>query len=451
MSTVLSNLFFFIVAISVLVAVHEYGHYIVGRWCGMKVLRFSIGFGRPIWTRVAGEDRTEYCISAIPLGGYVKFLDEREGPVPAEDAGRAFTQRPIPARIAVLFAGPLFNFLFAILAYWVLFTSGVPTVKPAIGPVMPDSYAAAAGLRYGDEIIEVESRSVADWESTLLGILETMVDDGRINLTVRGDDERERALVIDVGDDSARLTEPGLLFDGLGFAPWQPPAVVGEVLDGGAAESAGLESGDLITRIDGEAVDSFGSLSEIVAARPGKTVAVEATRNEREIVLDVTLDTVETEGVTRGRLGVGIDQSVGDYWYLRKYGFANAAVESLRQTWASTAFTVNMFARMLTGDVSIKNISGPINIAQYAGDSASAGLNQFLRFLALVSISLGVINLVPIPILDGGQIVYQSIEWIKGSPLSMRAQIVGQQVGILALLLLMSFAFYNDIARILVE
>ena len=451
MSTVLSNLFFFIVAISVLVAVHEYGHYIVGRWCGMKVLRFSIGFGRPIWTRVAGADQTEYCISAIPLGGYVKFLDEREGPVPPEDEGRAFTQRPIPARIAVLFAGPLFNFFFAILAYMVLFTSGVPTVKPAVGPVVPDSYAAAAGLRYGDEIIEVESRRVADWESTLLGILETMVDDGRINLTVRGEEGRERSLRIDVGDDSARLTEPGLLFDGLGFSPWQPPAVVGEVLEGGAAQTAGLETGDLITRIDGEAVDSFGGLSEIVASRPGESVAVEATRNGRQIVLDVTLDTVEADGAMRGRLGVGIDQSVGDYWYLRKYGFASAGVESLRQTWASTAFTVNMFARMLTGDVSIKNISGPINIAQYAGDSASAGLNQFLRFLALVSISLGVINLVPIPILDGGQIVYQTIEWLKGSPLSMRAQIVGQQVGILALLLLMSFAFYNDIARILVD
>lgn len=451
MSTVLSNLFFFIVAISVLVAVHEYGHYIVGRWCGMKVLRFSIGFGRPIWTKVAGEDQTEYCISAIPLGGYVKFLDEREGPVPPEDEGRAFTQRPIPARIAVLFAGPLFNFLFAIAAYMVLFTSGVPTVKPAVGPVTPDSYAAEAGLRYGDEIIQVESRSVADWESTLLGILETMVDDGQINLTVRGDDDLERNLVIDVGTDSARLTEPGLLFDGLGFSPWQPPALVGEVLDGGAAENAGLERGDLITRIDGETVSSFGSLSEIVAARPGETVEVEATRGDRQIVLDVTLDTVDAEGGTRGRLGVGIDQSAGDYWYLRKHGFASATLESLRQTWATTAFTVNMFARMLTGDVSVKNISGPINIAQYAGDSAAAGLNQFLRFLALVSISLGVINLVPIPILDGGQIVYQSIEWIKGSPLSMRAQIVGQQVGILALLLLMSFAFYNDIARILVE
>ena len=452
MGAVLSNTFFFIVAISVLVAVHEYGHYIVGRWCGMKVLRFSIGFGKPIWTKVAGEDQTEYCISAIPLGGYVRFLDEREGPVPEHDQGRAFTQRPIPARIAVLLAGPLFNFLFAIVAYFALFTSGVPTVKPAIGPVTADSYAEQAGLRYGDEILAVDGQPVVDWESALVGILETMVDDGRIELRVEGDDGRRRTALLDVGGDSARLTEPGLLLDGLGFSPWQPPALVGEVSADGAADRAGILSGDLITRIDGEAVESFADLRRIVAASPGEAVEVELLRGDQELAMVAELNEISDDAGRRvGLLGVGIDQSAGDYWYLRKYDAGGAALQSLRQTWASTAFTVNMFARMLTGDVSIKNISGPINIAQYAGDSAAAGLNQFLRFLALVSISLGVINLVPIPVLDGGQIVYQSIEWIKGSPLSMRAQIVGQQMGILALLLLMSFAFYNDIARIWVQ
>ena len=226
MIAALTNLLAFIVAISVLVAVHEFGHYIVGRWSGMKVLRFSIGFGKPVWTRVAGDDRTEYCISAIPLGGYVKFLDEREGPVDAADQGRAFNHRPIPSRIAVLLAGPLFNFLFAVIAYWALFVNGVPTVKPAVGPVDPGSYAAQAGLQFGDQILRVGERQATDWETALVSILDEMVSTGRVPLELAGEDGWVRSVVIDVGDDAARLTEPGLLFDGLGFRPWQPPAVI---------------------------------------------------------------------------------------------------------------------------------------------------------------------------------------------------------------------------------
>ncbi len=452
MSAVLSNLFYFIIAISVLVAIHEYGHYIVGRWCGMKVLRFSIGFGKPIWTwQGRGPDYTEYCISSVPLGGYVKFLDEREGPIEPEDRGRAFTDKPVPARIAVLFAGPVFNFLFAIVAYFALFSYGIPTVKPQIGVVTPDSYAADAGLQYGDRILRVGERDAVDWESTLVGIMETMVADGRIELRVEADSGQQRTAVIDVGEEASRLTEPGLLFEGLGFQPWQPPAVVGDVAAGGAAEAAGLRSGDTITQIDGQPIGSFNDLSRVVSDRPGMTVEVLVDREGRTERFEATLGTVESDGERRGQLGVGLNRNVSDYWYLRKYAPLDAVGEAAAQTWASTAFTVNMFVRMLTGEVSIKNISGPINIAQYAGSSASAGFEQFIRFLALVSISLGVINLVPLPILDGGQIVFQSIEGIKGSPLSIRFQVLGQQVGILALLLLMSFAFYNDIARILVD
>ncbi len=451
MTTVLSSLFYFVIAISVLVAVHEFGHYIVGRWCGMKVLRFSIGFGKPILSWRGGADDTEYCVSAIPLGGYVKFLDEREGPVAPEDRGRAFTDRPVPARIAVLLAGPLFNFAFAVLAYFALFVYGVPTVKPQIGEVSEQSFAAAAGLRYGDEILSVGDRPIEDWEGALVSILEDMVNGGRVEMRVAGDDGVERTAVLAVGAEAARLTEPGKLFDGLGFEPWQPPAIIGELTDDGAARRADLRPGDRITAIDGESVSSFAELSRIVSARPGKEVPIAYVREGAEREVLVELAAIEEDGVERGLLGVTVSQAAGDYWYVRKYGPLAAVGQSVRQTWATTAFTVNMFGRMLTGDVSIKNISGPINIAQYAGDSAAAGLNQFLRFLALVSISLGVINLLPVPVLDGGQIVYQSIEWIKGSPLSLRSQVVGQQVGILALLLLMSFAFYNDIARILVE
>ncbi|MCH8071399.1 MAG: RIP metalloprotease RseP [Proteobacteria bacterium] len=448
MTGALINLVAFIVAISILVAVHEFGHYIVGRLCGMKVLRFSIGFGKPVWTRIAGQDRTEYCISAIPLGGYVKFLDEREGPIDPEDQGRAFNHKPIASRIAVLLAGPLFNFLFAILAYWILFINGVPTMKPAVGEVTAGTYAAEAGLEFGDRILKVGDRFATDWETALVSMLDEMLDDGRVPLELEGADGWVRETTIDVGDDASRLTEPGMLFDGLGFQPWQPPAIVGTVAEDGAAYAAGIEEGDRITAIDGESVVTFRDLQQIVRARPHETVTVELIRRNAGLSREVTLGSQELDGVVTGLLGVGISTASTDYWYLRKYAPFPAIGHAIERSWTSIAFTVRMLSRMLTGEVSIKNISGPINIAQYAGNSAAAGINAFLNFLALVSISLGVLNLLPVPILDGGQIVYQAIEGLKGSPLSEKAQLFGQKVGILALLLLMSFAFYNDIARI---
>ena len=449
MTGALTNLLAFIFAISVLVAVHEFGHYIVGRWCGMKVLRFSIGFGKPLWTRIAGQDRTEYCLSAIPLGGSVKFLDEREGPVDAADQGRAFNHKPIASRIVVMLAGPFFNFLFAIVAYWAIFVNGVPTMKPAVGEVAENTYAAAAGLEFGDRILKVGDRDATDWETALVSMLDEMVSDGRVPLELQGEDGWVRQTTIDVGDDASRLTEPGLLFDGLGFQPWQPPAIVGNVTEDGAAAAGGIEEGDRITAIDGEKVVTFRDLQRVVQARPDKTVTIKLVRRNAALAREVTIGLQEQDGIRTGLLGVGISTASADYWYVRKYGPFPAIGQAIARSWTSIGFTVRMLARMVTGDVSIKNISGPINIAQYAGNSAAAGLNAFLNFLALVSISLGVLNLLPIPILDGGQIVYQSIEGLKGSPLSEKAQIFGQKVGILALLLLMSFAFYNDIARII--
>ena len=448
----LTNLLAFIVAISVLVAVHEYGHYIVGRWCGMKVLRFSIGFGKPIWSRTGGEDQTEYCISAIPLGGYVKFLGERDGSgdvAEPADVGRAFNDRPVYQRILVLLAGPFFNFLFAFLAYWVLFLNGVPTMKPAVGVVTENSYAAEAGLEYGDRIISVSGREASDWETALVTMLDEMVATGRVPLELEGPDGWVRQVTIDVGNDATRLTEPGLLFDGLGFQPWQPPAVIASVDETGAAFAGGIQEGDRITSIGGEPILTFGDLQRAVAARPGETVSIELIRGGEPVDLEMEIGAREQAGGVSGFLGVGIGTAAQDYWYVREYGPIASIGQSIEKTWTSTAFTVRMLARMVTGDVSIKNISGPINIAQYAGSSAAAGVNAFLNFLALVSISLGVLNLLPIPILDGGQIVFHGIEGLKGSPLSYKAQLIGQQAGIVALLLLMSFAFYNDIARIL--
>ncbi|MGH8167718.1 MAG: RIP metalloprotease RseP, partial [Woeseiaceae bacterium] len=346
-------------------------------------------------------------------------------------------------------AGPMFNFFFAVLAYWVLFINGIPTVKPAVGQVVPDSYAASAGLRYGDRILAVGGREASDWETALVAMLEGIVRDGTVTLELEGEDGWQRSAVLEVGNDRARLTEPGVLFDGLGFTPWQPPAVVGVVEEEGAASAAGILEGDRITEIAANPIRDFSDLQRVVAARPGEAVSVRLVRDGEERQLEMRLGSREVDGKEEGFMGVGIAPAAGDHWYIRKFGPLDAIGESIERTWNSTGFTVRMLARMVTGDVSIKNISGPINIAQYAGDSAAAGLNAYLSFLALVSISLGVLNLLPVPILDGGQIVYQTVELIKGSPLSDRSQLVGQQVGILALLLLMSFAFYNDIARIL--
>lgn len=449
MVSALINLLAFIAAISILVAVHEYGHYLVGRWVGMKVLRFSIGFGRPVWTRIAGEDRTEYCISAIPLGGYVRFLDSREGPINAEDEGRAFNQRPIPARLLVLLAGPAFNFIFAIVAYWALLAGGIMVLAPAVGSVTPESYAATAGLRFGDKIVAVGDTDTSDWESTLVAILGEMVSDGRIPLTLESEAGGRRTATIIVGDDRTRLTEPGVLFDGLGFQPWQPPAIVGQITDGGAAAAAGLAVGDRITAIDTEPVGNFNELRAVVGPRPNQEVSVEYVREGRTESVNVMLGEHDIDGETRGLLGIALSESAGDYYQLRTFTPYESLREAATKTWTSTLFTMQMLGRMVTGDVSIKNISGPINIAQFAGDSAQRGIRSFLAFLAIISISLGVLNLLPVPVLDGGQIVYQLVEMIKGSPMTERAQILGQQAGILALLLLMSFAFYNDIARIL--
>jgi regulator of sigma E protease len=448
MTSFLTNLLAFIALISILVAVHEYGHYIVGRGLGMKVLRFSIGFGKPIWIHKGGKDQTEYCVSAIPLGGYVRFLDSREGSVEPDDEGRAFDQRPIPARIAVLLAGPAFNFFFAILAYWLLMAGGIVVIKPAVGVVEPGSYASQAGLEFGDKILRVGDNEATQWETTLVAILGEMVDDGQVPLTLEGSDGRQRQAIINVGSDKTRLTEPGVLFDGLGFVPWQPPAVIADLPDDGAAAGSGLLIGDRITAIAGDPIKNFDDLRIAVQPRPGMKVDIKYVRDGQPGLVEVRIGERTTNGESQGYLGVGWTTQGGDDYYQRLvYTPIESLSAAIERTWMSTAFTVNMLARMVTGDVSIKNISGPINIAQIAGESVERGWRYFVGILAVISISLGVLNLLPVPVLDGGQIVYQLLEALKGGPLAERTQILGQQVGIIALLLLMSFAFYNDIAR----
>jgi regulator of sigma E protease len=456
MSGILTSVVAFIVAIGVLVAVHEFGHYWVARKLGFKVLRFSIGFGRPLAKRVGKEpDRTEYVIAAIPLGGYVKMLDEREGPVAPEDAARAFQSRPPLARIAVLLAGPGFNFLFAIVAFWLVFMNGVPGLKPVVGEVTVGSFAEQAGLRPEDTLLSVDGRAVATREAAMLGMLDALVDGGDVPLVVRGMDGAERALDLVVPAERRReLTEPGVLLRGLGFGFWLPrqPVVVEALAEGGPAALAGLRIGDEVVAVGGEPVADFAAFVERIRLRPGQTVTLGVRRGGDLLELPVAVEAQSDDGVLVGRIGVTVG---GDLRFpeemrtLERYGPLAAAGPALGETWSKTVLTVKFLWRMVTGDVSTKNISGPINIAQYAGLSALGGLAYFLGFLALVSISLGVLNLLPIPILDGGQVLYQLAEMVKGRPLSEELQIAGQKAGVVLLVALMGFAFYNDIARLI--
>jgi regulator of sigma E protease len=454
MSQLLTSVLAFVVAIGLLVAIHEYGHYIVARLLGVKVLRYSIGFGRVLWSRRAGPDDTEYCISAVPLGGYVKLLDERDCAVTFAERGRAFNRQPATFRIAILSAGPLFNLVFAVLAYTVMFVSGVPGMKPVVGDVAEGSLAGRAGLRAGDTILAVGGRQVFTWEGATVAILDGMLADGTIRFTVTDATGNQRPVALPTAGRESELTEPGRLFASLGLEPWspEPEPVIGELVPGGAAEAAGFEPGDRILTADGREIATWGEWVELVRGRPGERLDVTVRRGEAEVRLGVDVASAQTADGRIGRIGAAVRIPEGLLEGMRAeelYGPVEALVRATAKTWEMSALTLRMIWRMVVGDVSPKNISGPINIAQYAGVSATIGASAFLSFLAIVSISLGVLNLLPVPMLDGGQIVYTVAESLKGGPLSERAHLIGQQIGIAFLLVLMSFAFYNDLSRLL--
>ena len=446
----------FIVAIGVLVAVHEFGHFWVARKLGIRVLRFSIGFGKPLYRRVLGMDPVEFVIAAIPLGGYVKLLDEREGNVAERDLPRAFNRQPVWKRIATLLAGPGFNFIFAIALYWVLFTAGVPAFKPVVGEITPDSIAARAGLRYEDEILQIDGQPTPTLEAATLAIIEDLTDDGTIDMRVRGVDGTERDLSLAVGDRTRELTEPEALLPGLGFETWRPRVkpIIGAVNKGTAGERAGLKVGDEILAIDGVQIQHFQELVNRVKPNPGRTVRLEVRRAGAVLELPVTIGSDTQGGRKVGLIGIApqdqripTDRSEEDVRTLQQYGAVAAASQAAAKTWDTSLFTLRIIGRIITGNVSLQAISGPISIAETTGIAARLGWRPFLNMLALISISLGVLNLLPIPILDGGQVVFQLAELVKGGPVSERAQLLGQQIGIAMLILMMTLAFYNDIAR----
>lgn len=453
MSTVLSSVFFFIIAIGVLVTVHEFGHYWVARKLGVKVLRFSVGFGKPLWIWRRGPDNTEYVIAAVPLGGYVKMLDEREAPVEPNEAHRAFNRKPLSSRFAIVFAGPLFNFLLAILAYWAVFIIGVSGLKPIVGEVAPNSIAQRGGFQQGDVILSLNGKPTPTWETVVFSMLDKALDQQAVTVQVQDASRQPMTRSLGLGAVTGSDLDQGNLLDSLGMRPFRPaiPPIIGQLESGGAAERAGIVVGDKIIAADGQAIGDWAAWVEYVRPRAGRVIRVEVERQDVRHTIELHPVAAVTKEGTIGRIGAGVKipgELPEELRAVLRYSPGEAGVQAVIKTWDMSALTLRMLFKMVTGVLSVDNLSGPISIAQYAGYSASVGVVSFLGFLAIVSISLGVLNLLPVPLLDGGHLMYYLIEWIKGSPVSDEAQIFGQRIGIALLGTLMIFAFYNDLTRL---
>jgi regulator of sigma E protease len=443
----------FIVTLGLLIVIHELGHYWVARLCNVKVVRFSLGFGRPLWSRRLGADQTEWAVAAFPLGGYVKMLDEREGHVEAHEVDRAFNRQSVGRRFAIVLAGPAANFLLAIVLYWFLFMHGVPGLKPVLGPVHENTPAAAAGFRAGDTITRVDDEAVQTWQDARWILLRHAVNKSRVAIETRNvsGERAQREL------DLTQLTAADLDSDFLrvlGLTRQQPAiaAVIGTVVSGGAAQRAGLEPGDEIVSIDGKPIGAWEDVVSRVRSQPGAALMMEVRRDARVIDISITPDSVSESGRAIGRIGAApkIDRgALAAMMTEVHYGPVESMGKALYKTWDTSIFSLQMLGKMLVGDVSLKNLSGPITIADYAGQSAQAGTVSFLLFLALISISLGVLNLLPIPLLDGGHLMYYIFEILKGSPVSDKAIEIGQHLGMGLLFILMAFALYNDINRLI--
>ncbi len=442
----------FAVVIGVLVVIHELGHYLVARWCGVKVLRFSVGMGKVIWSRRFGADQTEWALSAIPLGGYVKMLDARDdeaGPIAPQDTAREFTRQSVGKRIAIVAAGPLANFLLAIVILAGLYVHGMPEPASRVA-VTPDSPAAIAGLRTGDRITAVNGVPVRSWGELRWELLDAAMQGQPARLELQRPDGRGGNLIDDGVLPMNSLTTAELddrMFDRLGLALAKPPALLGEIMPGGAAAEAGLRAGDLILAIDGKPVADGLGFIDTMQASPGRSLLVDVMRDGRVLQFSVTPRAEASGDRMVGRIRAQVDMSSS--MVIVDAAPAEAVVRAARKTWDTSVMTVTMLGKMLMGEASLKNITGPITIADYAGQTARVGWISFLSFMAFISISLGVMNLLPIPVLDGGHLLYYALELLTGRPLPDHVSALAQRAGIGLLMVLMAVAVFNDIARLI--
>jgi regulator of sigma E protease len=443
----------FIVALGLLIVIHEYGHYLIARWCGVKVLRFSVGFGRPLLTKEIGPDRTEWVVAAIPFGGYVKMLDEREGPVEPRELERAFNRQSVWRRFAIVVAGPLANFLFAIAVYAGLFMYGLPEARPVLGAPPPESVAAAAGLRAGDTVRAVEGEAITTWQELRWRVLQSALQRAPLRLDVVNEKGHLSTVTLDLRGFPADDVESDAL-ERVGLRLYRPPLepVLGQVVSGGAAERAGLAPGDRVLLADGKPVRTWEELVSAVQARPDMPLSLQIERGGTTRTLDVVPASVSAGQKRIGRIGAApqVPASHAEKMLIRvQHGVTESLWKAVLKTADISIFSLKMLGKMLVGEVSWKHLSGPVTIADFAGQSAQMGWVSYLTFLALISISLGVLNLLPIPLLDGGHLMYYAIEIVKGRPVSERAMELGQRVGLALLLVMMAFAFYNDLNRLL--
>jgi regulator of sigma E protease len=451
--SLLHTILAFIVALGLLIVVHEYGHYLIARLCGVKVLRFSVGFGRPLLTKRLGADETEWVIAAIPFGGYVKMLDEREGPVEAHEIPRAFNRQSVGRRFAIVVAGPLANFLFAIAVYAGLFMYGLPEARPVLGVAPEGSVAAAAGLRPGDTVRAVEGEVITTWQELRWRVLQSALQRKPVRIDVVNEKGHLNAVTLDLRNFPADDVEADAL-ERIGLRLYRPPLdpVIGQVVRGGAAERAGLEPGDRVLAAAGKPLDSWDALVAAVQAHPDAALDLTVERAGTRRNVEVVPAAVMAGQKRIGRIGAApqVPASHAERMLIRvQHGVGESLWKALLKTGDIAVFSLKMLGKMLLGEVSWKHLSGPVTIADFAGQSAAMGWVSYLTFLALISISLGVLNLLPIPLLDGGHLMYYAVEIVKGKPVSERAMELGQRVGLALLLVMMAFAFYNDLNRLL--
>jgi regulator of sigma E protease len=443
----------FLVAIVLLVLIHELGHYWIARLCNVKVLKFSLGFGKAIYVKRFAGGETDWVISMIPLGGYVKMLDEREGEVPQHELARTFNRQPVLRRMAIVVAGPIANLLLAIVLYFALFMHGVPGVKPLLGAVQPNTPAAAAQLREQDTIISINGQVTPSWQEVRWSLLDLILQQHPANMELRSADGASIFRVLDTSSLTAADLDSDFISK-LGLHPYQPPIspVIDKLIDGGAAQRAGLRSQDKILSVNGQTIPLWDDFVSVVRAHPGQVLNIEVERAASIHAYSITPDSVTEAGKQIGRIGAAplIDRAAFETLLTQvHYSTGGALNEAIRKTWETSAISVKMMWKMVMGEVSLKNLSGPISIADYAGQSAQMGFGPYLDFLALISISLGVLNLLPIPLLDGGHLLYYTVELIKGSPVSEKIWEAGQNIGIALLATMMAFALYNDISRLI--